>query len=337
MMMSEKMRKVQRLEACLSGNIPDRTPVALWRHFPVDDQTPEGLAAATAEFQRQYDFDLVKVTPASSFCLKDWGSRDAWQGATEGTRAYTYRFIQNPEDWNRLMVLDPYQGHLGDQLTCLRLLVSDLKSGDDPVPVIQTIFNPLSQAKNLVGRDVLSVHLRCYPEAVHQGLKTILETTQRFLEAVLQTGIDGIFYAVQHANYAILTEDEYEEFGATYDRELLELVKGSWLNMLHLHGENIMFNRFVDYPVQIINWHDRDTPPALYDAQSTFPGVVCGGLERESIMVLGNPVQVTSQARDAILETGGKRFVLGTGCVLPITAPRANILAARRSVEMGST
>lgn len=333
--MNHKMRKQQRLETCLSGGTPDRTPVALWRHFPVDDQTPDGLAAATVEFQRQYDFDLVKVTPASSFCLKDWGARDGWQGAAEGTRTYTYRVIQNPEDWSRLTVMDPYQGHLGAQLTCLQLLITELKSGDDPVPVLQTIFNPLSQAKNLVGGDVLRVHLRCYPDAVHQGLRTILETTRRFLEAALHLGLDGIFFAVQHANYDLLTEQEYDQFGTFYDLQLLDMVKDLWLNMLHLHGENIMFNRFVDYPVGVINWHDRETYPSLSEAQSLFPGAVCGGLERQAVMVLGNPVQVTSQARDAIVETEGKRFILGTGCVMPVIAPRANILAARKSVELG--
>ncbi|HBY07699.1 MAG TPA: uroporphyrinogen decarboxylase, partial [Chloroflexi bacterium] len=71
----------QRLETCLSGQIPDRTPVALWRHFPVDDQTPAGLAAATLNFQHNFDFDLVKVTPSSSFCLRDWGIGDEWRGA----------------------------------------------------------------------------------------------------------------------------------------------------------------------------------------------------------------------------------------------------------------
>ena len=56
----------QRLETCLSGDTPDRTPVALWRHFQVDDFTPVGLARATLAFQYSFDFDLVKVTPASS-------------------------------------------------------------------------------------------------------------------------------------------------------------------------------------------------------------------------------------------------------------------------------
>ena len=76
----------ERIQACLENQIPDRPPVALWRHVPVDDQDPKLLADATLNFQRTYDCDLVKVTPASSFCVKDWGVEDQWMGDTEGTR-----------------------------------------------------------------------------------------------------------------------------------------------------------------------------------------------------------------------------------------------------------
>src|SRR5512142_3242752 len=100
----------ERLEACLAGQAPDRPPVALWRHFPVDDQTPGGLAAATAHFQHTYDFDLIKVTPTSSFCIKDWGVEDRWKGNPEGTRDYTKRAIQRPEDWTKLRPLSPTKG-----------------------------------------------------------------------------------------------------------------------------------------------------------------------------------------------------------------------------------
>ncbi len=34
----------ERMENCLAAEDTDRPPVALWRHFPVDDQTPGGLA-----------------------------------------------------------------------------------------------------------------------------------------------------------------------------------------------------------------------------------------------------------------------------------------------------
>ena len=326
--------KRERLEACLSGTKPDRTPIALWRHFPVDDQTPEGLTRATLDFQRKYDFDFVKVTPTSSFCLKDWGVQDEWQGSTEGTRVYTKRIIQSPEDWTHLQVLDPFKGFLSEQLTCLRLLVEELDSDPDPVPVIQTIFSPLAQAKNLAGQDLLLVHLRQYPDAVHTGLKIISESTLRFIELTRQIGIAGIFYAVQQASYAMLSDQEYDQFGRWYDLQVLEPARDYWLNMLHLHGSAIMFQKFIEYPLQIINWHDRDTYPSLEEAQALFPRLLCGGLQREKTMVLGNPVQVTAEARDAIQATQGIRFILGTGCVLSTIAPHANIFAARKSVEL---
>ena len=104
----------------MRGELLDRPPVALWRHFPVDDQSPELLAKATLQFQSVYDFDLVKVTPASSFSIKDWGVDDEWRGHTEGTRQYTKRVINDPRDWEKLPVLDASAPHLAGQLACLR-------------------------------------------------------------------------------------------------------------------------------------------------------------------------------------------------------------------------
>jgi len=318
----------QRLETCLSNQLPDRTPVALWRHFPVDDQTAEGLALSVLLFQRTYDFDLVKVTPSSSYCLKDWGVIDEWRGSTEGTREYTHRVINHPEDWASLRPLDPHKGHLAQVLECLRLVVKEL--GED-TPIIQTIFNPLSQAKNLVGGQKLLVHARHYPDALQTGLQTITESTRRFIEAVSETGVSGIFYAVQHAQYGLMSEEEYELFGRAYDLQLLEPAEQMWLRLLHLHGMDVMFDLFLDYPVNIVNWHDRETYPSLAQAQSQFDGVVCGGVSQDTL-VYGIPEQIRTQALEAMQSTIGQRFMLGTGCVTPIIAPPGNIMTLRQSV-----
>lgn len=320
----------ERLEKCLAGETGGGVPVALWRHFPVDDQKAESLAAAHLDFQRQYDFDFVKVTPASSYFAKGWGVEDVWRGATEGTREYTRRVIHKPEDWSALPVLDPTRGSIGESLAALKMITGELKQD---TPVIQTIFSPLSQAKNLVGREKLIVHLRQYPDALHRGLEVIAETTCRFIEAALKTGISGIFYAVQHAQYGLLSPQEYDTFGRHYDLQVLEPASDLWLNLLHLHGEDVMFDRFMDYPVSIVNWHDQDTPPSLKDARTMFSGALCGGMRREQTMVLGTPESVRAEAQRAIQDTGGERFILGTGCVVPITAPRANLVAARVAVE----
>lgn len=325
-----EMTRRERLEATIRGEAADRPPVALWRHFPGDDQDPAELAASTLAFQRQYDFDFVKVTPASSFCVRDWGAEDRWLGNEEGTREYTHHPIRTLEDWPALRPLDPEQGALGAQLRCLELIH---RTVGDQVPFIQTIFNPLAQAKNLAGKNGLLAHLRQDPAAVRAGLETITATTVRFIEAARQRGIAGIFLAVQHASYELLSEQEYREFGIPFDRRLLDAAAGLWLNVLHLHGDRVMFDLLADYPVQVVNWHDRETPPTLHDGQSRVKGAVLGGLRRWETMRCGTPADVHREAQDAFRQTGGRRFILGTGCVTPITAPWANLRAARQAVD----
>ncbi|MCL4823681.1 MAG: hypothetical protein KJZ57_05630 [Anaerolineales bacterium] len=320
----------ERLQTCLDGGQPDRVPVALWRHFPVDDQSPETLAAATLHWQRQYDFDFVKVTPASSFCLKDWGADDVWEGHTEGTRRYVKRVVSGPRDWARLPELDPTsEPHLAAQLKCLRLIKQRLPA---ETPLIQTVFSPLAQAKNLAGSDALLAHLRLYPDDVMKGLETIARTTRRFVEAALETGIDGIFYAVQHAQAALLSLEEYQTFGLPFDQQVIEPAKSSWLNVLHLHGRDIHYSLLSALSFPIVNWHDRETAPSLAEAQALYDGVVCGGL-RQDTLALGNPAQVREEAEEAIRQTRGRKFILSTGCVVPVIASHGNLVAARESVE----
>jgi len=317
----------QRIQATLNNEILDRPPVALWRHFPVDDQDPKLLAEATLNFQRTYDFDLVKVTPASSFCIKDWGVEDQWMGDTEGTRRYTRRLIHEPHDWETLPVLDPTAPHLAGQIACLRFIRAELSPD---TPLLQTIFSPLAQAKNLAGGETLIAHLRLYPEAVMKGFAAIAETTRRFVEACLDTGIDGVFYAIQHAQASLLTLEEYKTLGLPHDQRALEPSQGLWCNLLHLHGHAVYFSLLTSLHFPIVNWHDRETFPSLSEAQRLFSGVTCGGM-RQDTLVYGNQAEVRKEAADAIQQTNGKRFILGTGCVVPVIASHGNITAARNT------
>jgi uroporphyrinogen decarboxylase len=325
-----KMTKKERLMAALNGESVDRPPVALWRHFPGDDQDPAALAESTLAFQRQYDFDFIKVTPASSYCVRDWGVQDRWTGNQEGTREYVYHPVQCAQDWYDLRPLDPNDGALGAQLHCLELINRALMG---KVPFIQTVFSPVSQLGYLAGKGNLPIHLRQYPEAVCAGLETITVTVERFIAEARKRGIAGVFYAVQHASFQVLDQREYERFGVPFDLRLLRAADGLWLNVLHLHGNRVMFDLLADYPAQVFNWHDRETPPTLDEAQSLVKGAVLGGLRQWETMLRGTAEDVRKEAMDAILQTGGRRFILGTGCVTPITAPWANLRATREVVQ----
>ena len=320
--MYQKFTHRERMERVISGEKPDRIPISFWRHFPIDDQTPEGLAKAVIDFQKCYNFDFVKVTPSSSFCLYDWGARDLWRGNPEGTRDYLDPVIQTVDDFNKITVLDPTKGKLNEQLNCLALISETLP---ESTPFIQTIFSPMAQFKNLVGKANIGYFFRRFPNETLTMLNNILETTIRFIDECKKRNIDGIFYAVQQAAYDQLNENEYIKFGKKFDLQILSAASDLWLNVLHIHGTRIMFDLLKDYPCQILNWHDRETTPTLKDAKLISDKVFCGGLSRIETMVLGDKTVIKDEILDAIQQTSSIKFILSTGCVLLLTTPQGNI------------
>ena len=233
------MNKKDRLMAVINGEKVDRVPVAAWSHQPIDDQDPERFARATIFYQKTYDFDFVKVTPASSYCLSHWGVETVYRGNPHGTRDYDYPLIKNVSEWENLSIVNPLDGQMGDILKSLQMISDGLERD---VPFIQTIFSPMTQARNLVGADELLLHMRCHPELMKEIFQLITDQTIMFIDEAKESGISGIFYALQWASYLNLSEIEYREFAMPYDLQIMNSVSDLWLNVLHLHGDNVMFS-----------------------------------------------------------------------------------------------
>lgn len=323
-------QKRERLEKTLLGEATDRVAVALWRHFPGDDQRAADFARATVAFQRTYDWDFVKLTPANNYPVIDYGVQDAWQGNVEGTRTCTRRAVKKSLDWTELRPLDPMRGELGKQMEALRLIENEINDA----PIIQTVFSPLAQAKKIAGSETLLRDMRTHADRLHSGLNIITESTLRFIEALKRTNIAGIFYAVQHASYAVLSEAEYQTFALPYDRKILEALPSKWwFNVLHVHGSLPMFKLCATYPVQVINWHAHEGKPDLTQGKTLFQGAVCGGLSQQEHLHLGTPNGIRDAARSAIIQTTARRLILAAECVVPVTTPLSNLHTVRESVE----
>lgn len=322
------MTKRERVYAAIKGESVDRPPIALWRHFPQEDARSESLSRAHVQFYRKFDWDFLKVTPASGYYGDDWGLRAAYKPNREGTRHYSDRPIRKPSDWRALKSLDVTSGAYGRELQTLRLIRKELR--DDLI--LTTIFSPLSIAYTLSGHQALLRYLREDAESLHFGLGTIAEVTARFAGEALNAGADGVFFATQCATTDYVTEEEYEEFGRPYDLQVLDAANAADFRMLHLHGLHVMFDLLTDYPVDIINWHDRKTPPSLKDAASRFSGCLAGGLDETELLAKGTAEACEAQVRDAVAQTRGRRFIVAAGCVSFIDTPEGNLAAVRQAV-----
>lgn len=328
--MPTEMNHWERVRAALQGAEVDRVPVSLWRHWPEDDLTAEGLAAAMVRWQRTYDFDLVKFMPTGTYGVHDWGAQTVYAPGHRGNRLVTGFGLNDTDQWPELTRLDPGAGALGQEVEAIRIAAAEL---DGSVPILQTIFSPLTTAVKLAGEKVYA-DMRQHPHAMKAGLQIIADVTVDFAKACLDAGAHGFFLATQNASYRILNEDEYQKFGAHYDEQILNAIREQCeFNLMHVHGEDIMFDLCASYPVELINWHDRITWPTLSQAQERFDGVVVGGINDQTTIAEGTPQEVAAQAQDAIEQTGGRRLVVGPGCVIPTNTPDANVRAVVDTVK----
>lgn len=326
----QPMTHWQRIEAALQGAPTDRAPVALWRHFPEDDLDPAKLVAHTLDWQRRWDFDLVKFMPSGTYGVEDWGAVSAYRGSANGAREVIQPAVKHTEDWARIGPLDVRQGSYGRQNQALAAAAREL-AGE--VPLLQTVFSPLTTARKLA-TEGLFADLRRAPAALERALGVITEVTIRFALDALEAGAHGVFFATQLASWRLLSAAEYERFGKAYDLQVLEALRGkARLNMLHAHGHDVMFELLTDYPVQMLNWHDRAAGPTLAEAAPRFAGLLVGGLNENATLLRGSEAAIEGEVREALAQTGGRRLLLGPGCVMPIAVPAEHIAAVLRAAR----
>lgn len=324
------MDKRERIHAAIHKQKVDRPPIALWRHFPVDDLDPEKFARRVIAFQKEYDFDFVKVTPAASYVSELYGGQLRDAGNREGTREHVTRVINDWRDWKKIEPISQDHPVLRREREALRRMRAAL--GKD-VPILQTIFSPLSCARTLAG-DRLLQDLREHPGELMHALQHLGTTMERFARASIDGGADALFLASQVASRDVLTPEESRAFGQSYNLTLINELRGHVdFILLHIHGENIYYEHLFKYPVQIVNWHDRKTPPTLAEGKKLFDGAVAGGIDEWNVLAVGTPTQIRAQVQDAIQQTGGVGLIVAAGCVIPVDTPAENIRAARDAVE----
>ncbi len=313
------MTKRHQIENVLAGRATTRVPRALWRHYPHEEYDGEAFVRATLEFHARHDFDVVKIGPRSSFGIRDYGVRDEFAGDYLGRPRYLNQIVQTPDDWRKLLPLDPAKGWLAHTAGCVREICT---RADPGTPRILTIFSPATQAKNLAGATRLAEHWRLHPAELRAGLQTLTESTLAFLHSLRGTAIDGVFFAIQECGLGELKPD-YLAMCGDLDRAILT-ANDYWLNVLHLHGKVIGFDGYARYPVSVLHWDETEAGLTLAEGRSRFAGIVSGGVDWPADG-WASPDAVKSAARSVPNRNGAERLLVSAGCVIPWQTPAEHI------------
>lgn len=306
------MTKVERIKAAIEGKQLDTIPYAVWTHLPGIDMDPEKLAEATFDFYKRYDIDFIKTMNNGMYPIEDMGCIiDYSDIALGGVAKLIDTPIKTVEDWSSLKRTSVDEGALKRELTSLDLLLQKTKG---EVPVVFTVFSPITIADKLSNKQLIEHIRNGSGKEVHKALEVITETSCELVKRAIGLGADGIFFASQMSSYNIMSEEMYREYGAYYDERVIAASKG-WFNVLHAHGENIMFNLLNQYQVQVFNWHVWESLPALEEGNVMSGKCVMGGIKRMDI-TNHNKNELQNQIYECIKSLKGKGHILTPGCVI---------------------
>ncbi len=323
------MDKFERIRACIAGEELDRAPFSMWMHYHMRDRNPFTLSQASADLLDTYDMDILKITPTGLFFVQDFGAAIQFGKTDWQHPLMTDSLLKSAADLENLPMLDLSTGALGRELDMVKLACRKVNR---KAPVLMTVFTPLTIVCKMLGNAnipaTLQFFMENHPTALHSALQKLSVMIGEFIDRCIAAGVDGFFFATQAANFQTLrTQDQYKEFGVTYDFPLVERIKGAGkLCLLHVCMHEVMLDVVKDYPVDIVNWDNIYSGTTISQAREIIPDkVLAGGIDIFKISTYSKQ-EIDDMVQRALNEAVGGKFMLAPTCVLLASTPHENLL-----------
>jgi uroporphyrinogen decarboxylase len=205
------------------------------------------------------------------------------------------------------------------------------------VPVIQTVFSPLSVADFLLGIGPKAVvpELQKEPGLLKAAMSRISETLVDFIRRSIEAGASGIFFGiVGFASGDVLSEREYQELALPHDLEVVErLPPESWFNVVHLCGSRVHFQLGSHLPGNAVSWSvHEDGNPSLEEGIERTGRAAMGGVAHLTTLSSGSQAAITNEVLAAAAQNQGKGVLVAPGCSVPTDVSETRLLAVSEAL-----
>ena len=350
------MNGTERIKAVLNGQPVDKIPVSLWKHVPQEDRDIEKFTKKTIELTDENDFDFVKIQISAAYLTEAYGAdiefndKEGADYSLTGKTPIGVMFnikkypVESIEDLDKIQPINVKESQVLQRDIQVSRNVTEHYKGTKPV--IHTLFSALTWLHYFTrgGADTVKGFIEKDREAVHRFLKNINEVNKRLVDAYVEAGVAGFFFATSYTSSQVISDEDYREFCIEYDLDVLNYIKGkTWFNILHIHGNaDLNIENYLDYPVEAFNWEDVAegiAPERLTSAaklRSLTDKVLIGGIDRNYDFV-GTQEEVKARLEKR-LENFAKqlpdgKFIFGAGCSLPIDVDTVNVNQIRSVVD----
>lgn len=284
-------------------------------------------AETIISLQRICNFDIVFPMMDLTVEAEAFGAEINWE--IDELPAVTGKIINNEDDVKRLSIPEIGEGNR------LHIFVETCKRLKKAFPdkwVWGYVLGPFSIAGRLMGMTEISISLKLESELVHQVLNRVENLLERYVSALLSTGIDGL--VILEPASGMLDENDANEFSNNYIKEIVKLIKYEGkIPILHNCGRVLhLVESLCSTGIEALHVGPVTNP---YDIYPRVPEniVLMGNLNPTEIFLQSTPEKV-EEATISLLEKmdGYNRFIISSGCDIPPGTPIENLQIFKETV-----
>lgn len=333
------MNSLQRLEAALAGHAFDEalciplvfggaaflTDVKLKRYL----QNGEILAQCQLDSQQKFDYDAVFVYGDNCIEAEALGSRVYFP---ENAYPYIEKYrLEDPRQLKDLPDFNPStDGRIPELLRAVALLKTEL---GDSLPIAGVVLGPMSIASQLMGLERLLYLLLDSPCEFADIIKFASGITLKAGLALLAQGAHISAVIDPSASQSILPSEIFGRYLLPTIRDIFSQFKGagamaSWLVITGNSQGLLPYYRQCGVDIAGI---DYEVP--LAEALKWEGDFLISGNIKPYRFVNQTPQEIIREGQELISLAAGRRFILSSGCEVPLDTKPENLAALIKAVR----
>ena len=344
----KEMTSLERVQAVLNGQVPDRLPVipqsfmfsakTAGYHIGEINRSPAKMAESHRISQEKYGYDGCIIDVDDATLAEACGAKVNFRDNDVASVDERNPALKDLSEIDSLHMPDPLKdGRICEWLETTERLMDMV--GDHVFVMGRADQGPFSLLCLLRGAQNLMMDLMIKDEAtIRHALEWATEAHICFARAQLQVGAHATSMGDAYAGPNLISPALYRKFGFPYEKKVVDALQDlNGAYAIHICGNATKIVEDMGKTgaeILEIDWKTN-----MGEARKVVPDnvVLMGNINPSDPMFLGEPDTVRAQAKEIIESTKGKGIILSSGCALGEGTKEENMRALVESAKLYGT
>lgn len=335
------MNPAERIRATIRFQEVDRPPVipelvavtaTLAGASPRDYvRSGEVIAQCQLEAQRRIGHDVVFAS--ADLCIEAEAIGCETSFPDDNYPSVKSVVVRESSDVKKLKIPDPRSdGRMPELLKAVRTLKEET---DGAIPVIASLAGPMTIASRIMDIEKMLYMLVDHPDHYREILRFCQQTATEFARALVKEGADGILMFDPTVSPFVIPARIFKEFELNAVRDIFNGLKRinpeiiTWYSVAGPLQKNTAILTSLAADITTV---DYVTP--IETAMKHCGSTVINGNIKPALFLDGSEEDILRESKELLSATRSmERFILGSGCEIPLHSSMENIAALVRAAE----